>query len=134
MSGLIGSINSNSKTGVIGGATTGIQYHFVNSGEDFAGGDHYDLQANISGTQASDIGFYVFALNRYGNDGVFSLTLPTGWTTENSLVMGFMNNDSTYQYKQGGSECYMTTANPAVLKFTTSSYWRNFRVVVWKYK
>ena len=40
MSGLIGSINSNSKTGVIGGAKTGIQYHFINSGEDESTGDH----------------------------------------------------------------------------------------------
>ena len=115
-------------------AKVNIQYHFINSGENESSGDHEDLQANISGTQSTDTGFYVFTLNRDANDAVYSHTLPTGWTTDNSIVMGFMNNDSTYQYKQGGSECYMTTANPAVLKFTTSSYWRNFRVVVWKYK
>ena len=133
MSGLIGAINSNSKTGVIGGAKTGIQYHFINSGEDESTGDHESLSADISGSLASDIGFYVFTLNRDANDSVYSHTLPTGWTTENSLIMGFMSNDSTYKYNVG-STVYMTTASPAVLQFTTSSYWRNFRCVVWKYK
>ena len=114
-------------------AKVNIQYHFINSGENETTGDHEDLQANISGTQSTDTGFYVFTLNRDANDSVYSHTLPTGWTTENSLIMGFMSNDSTYKYNVG-STVYMTTASPAVLQFTTSSYWRNFRCVVWKYK
>ena len=115
-------------------AKINIQYHFINSGENETTGDHEDLQANISGTQSTDTGFYVFTLNRDSGDSNYTHTLPSGWTAENCLILGHMSNESDYKYKVSNT-CHMSTANPAVLTFTpASSYWRNFRTVIWKYK
>ena len=46
-----------------------------------------------------------------------------------------MSNESDYKYKQSNT-CYLSTHFPtATLTFIpASSYWRNFRTVIWKYK
>ena len=132
MSGIIGG-SGHMTSGVVGKhPVVNVAFDSINNAETITS---TDVSTEISGTQSSNTGYLVIHLTKNAYTSAVTYTLPTGWTHMNTMVMGYMVFDSSYNYTTN-SNAYISTGTPAVVTFGAASahYYKNHRMMLWKYK